>query len=104
MPGPYFKGQQPGKCGHYYPDVLRLRDEKRAEGTFVRIMDCRFCGRYAVPLDLGSLVPALGQHLLSVGVIEGTPEEELAAVREKEMARLRLPRKVPKRRKQKGRL
>ena len=35
----------PPSCGHTYPDVLRLRDEVRADGTFVRITDCRHCGR-----------------------------------------------------------
>lgn len=27
MPGPYFPGQLPSDCGHYYPDVLRVRDD-----------------------------------------------------------------------------
>ncbi len=55
MPGPYFSGQQPSPCGHYYPDVLRLRDEKRQNGAFVRILDCSYCGRYEVPLDVQTL-------------------------------------------------
>jgi hypothetical protein len=39
MSGPYFKGQQPADCGHFFPDVLRLRDERSADGKFVRVVD-----------------------------------------------------------------
>jgi hypothetical protein len=41
VPGPYFSGQQPSPCGHYYPDVLRLRDEKRQDGAFVRTREVK---------------------------------------------------------------
>ena len=41
MAGPYFVGQQPSPCGHYYPEVLRLRDEKRKDGSLVRINRCK---------------------------------------------------------------
>jgi len=63
MAGPYFPGQQPSPCGHYYPDVLRIRDEKRPDGTFVRITDCFFCGRIESTLDVRELDRALARKL-----------------------------------------
>ena len=45
MSGTYLEGQVPAKCGHYYPDVLRVRDENLQDGRFVRILDCEYCGR-----------------------------------------------------------
>lgn len=87
MSGPYFKGQQPSSCGHYYPDVLRLRDEKRKDGTFVRIVDCSHCGRYEYPLDARGLDRALVRELNRKGVVVGTKEEELSIVREKILKR-----------------
>ncbi len=88
MSGPYFKGQQPSQCGHYYPDVLRLRDEKREDGTFVRITDCSHCGRHEFQLDVQALDKALVRKLNKKGVVVGTKEEELSEVREKELERL----------------
>lgn len=51
--GPFFEGQRVEPCGHYYPEVMRLRDEKREEGDFigyVRIVNCCFCGDYEIEL------------------------------------------------------
>jgi hypothetical protein len=93
MFGPYFKGQQPSSCGHYYPDVLRLRDEKREDGTFVRIVDCRYCGRREFQLDARALDKALVRKLNKKGFDVGTREEEVSIVREKELKRLSLKRK-----------
>jgi hypothetical protein len=90
MTGPYFAGQQPSSCGHYYPDVLRLRDEKRADGTFVRITDCRYCGREAFPLDPGALDEALVRELNTKGWARGVREEEIADVRKKALERFLL--------------
>ncbi|HKZ77076.1 MAG TPA: hypothetical protein VJ124_02045 [Pyrinomonadaceae bacterium] len=85
MRGPYFSGQQPSSCGHYYPDVLRLRDEKRQDGTFVRIMDCTYCGRYELQLDVRTLSKALIRKLNKKGFDVGTREDELSEVRGKEL-------------------
>ena len=88
MPGPYFPGQQPSSCGHYYPDVLRLRDEKRDDGTLVRIMDCSYCGRYELQLDPQGLAEELVRELNRKGVDVGTREEEISEVRKKALGRL----------------
>ncbi len=42
---PYFKGQEPALCGHYYPDVVRLVDLQK-NGKFMRVFDCVHCGLY----------------------------------------------------------
>jgi len=83
MTGPYFTGQQPSSCGHYYPDVLRLRDEKRADGTLVRIVDCKYCGKYQFPLDPSALDEELVRELHQKGFVVGTREEEVEKVRKK---------------------
>ena len=88
MPGPYFPGQQPSSCGHYYPDVLRLRDEKRSDGTFVRIIDCTYCGRYERQLDPRTLPRELVRKLNKKGLDVGTREEEISKIRKKELERL----------------
>jgi hypothetical protein len=41
MTGPYITGQQPSSCGYYYPDMLRLRDEKREDGTEEEVIEVR---------------------------------------------------------------
>jgi hypothetical protein len=87
MPGPYFSGQQPSACGHYYPDVLRLRDERRPDGTFVRILDCSYCGQYALPLDVKTLDKALVRKLAKHGGEVAIREEELPEVRKQEVAK-----------------
>jgi hypothetical protein len=86
--GPYFSEQQPSSCGHYYPDVLRLRDEKRRDGTFVRIVDCCYCGRYELPLDLRTLDKGLIRKLNKKGIDVGVNDEKISEVRQKELARL----------------
>ena len=88
MPGPYFPGQQPSSCGHYYPDVLRLRDEKRDDRTLVRIMDCSYCGRYELQLDPRELARELVRELNRKGFDVGTREEEISEVRKRELERL----------------
>ena len=87
MSGPYFPGQQPSSCGHYYPDVLRLRDEKRDDGTLVRIMDCSYCGRDELQLDPRELTEELERELNRKGVAVGTREEEISDVRKKALGR-----------------
>lgn len=81
MPGPYFSEQRASSCGHFYPDVLRLRDEKRPDGSYVRILDCTVCGRLELPLDPATLSPDLVHTLDRDGFFPGIQEEELAEVR-----------------------
>lgn len=50
MPGPYFMGQQPAKCGCYYPDVHLRRD---VPGKNQRILHCITHGEY--PVELGNV-------------------------------------------------
>ncbi len=88
MPGPYFPGQLPSDCGHYYPDVLRLRDEKRANGKIFRIIDCYYCGRLEVKLNPRTLAPELVRQLNRKGVDLGAQKKDLAKVRKREFARL----------------
>lgn len=88
MPGPYFPGQHPASCGHYHPDVLRLRDEKRDDGTFVRIIDCVYCGRYERRLDPRTMEPAIVRRLNKTGVDVGVREEDIPEVRKREMKRV----------------
>jgi hypothetical protein len=89
MTGPYFTGQQPSSCGHYYPDVLRLWDEKREDGTFLRIIDCSYCGRYELQLDPEALDEELVSKLNKEGIAIGVREEEISEVRKKGLRRLR---------------
>ena len=88
MSGPYFAGQQPAGCGHYYPDVLRLRDEKRPDDTFVRIIDCRYCGQYERQLDEQTLDKEFVRQLNKHGFDIGRTEAELSEVRHKALERL----------------
>jgi hypothetical protein len=81
--GPYFPDQQPSECGHYYPDVLRLRDERRADGSFVRLIDCSHCGRYELPLDLRELSAELRRTLQRTGRDIAIEDEEIATKRKK---------------------
>lgn len=49
--GPYFQGQTPAHCGHYYPDVVLLRDKLELKNNkHIRVLHCVFCGEYSVPL------------------------------------------------------
>ena len=90
MPGPYSPGQIPSPCGHYYPDVLRLRDEKRSDGTFVRIIDCTYFGRSEEQLDPRTLSRELVRKLNRKG-FDGRvrfDEEEISEIRRRELERL----------------
>ncbi len=88
MPGPYFPGQQPSSCGHYYPDVLRLRDEKRPGGKFIRILDCQFCGRLELELDPRTLAREVLSEFDPQGIAPGIREDQIDQVRQREFARL----------------
>lgn len=78
----------PPSCGHGYPDVLRLRDEVRADGTFVRITDCRHCGRAEIPFPASLLAEELRLELEATGSSGGIAEEEMEAVRQHTERRL----------------
>jgi hypothetical protein len=77
----------PPSCGHRYPDVLRLRDEVRADGTFVRITDCRYCGRAESPFPASLLAEELRLELEATGSLAGIAEEEIEVVRQREERR-----------------
>lgn len=79
---------RPPSCGHGYPDVLRLRDEVRADGTFVRITDCRHCGRAEIPFPASILAEELRLELEATGSLAGIAEEEMEAVRQRAERRL----------------
>jgi len=78
----------PPSCGHSYPEVLRLRDEVRADGTFVRITDCRHCGRAEIPFPARILAEELRLELEATGVLAGIAEDEIEAVRQRAERRL----------------
>jgi hypothetical protein len=78
----------PPSCGHTYPDVLRLRDEVRAGGTFVRLTDCRHCGRAEIPFPASILAEELRRDLEATGSLPGISEEEIEVVRQREERRL----------------
>jgi hypothetical protein len=77
----------PPSCGHHYPDVLRLRDEVRADGTFVRMTDCRHCGRAEIPFPASILAEELRLELEATGSLAGIAEDEIEAVRQCEERR-----------------
>ena len=84
----------PPSCGHTYPDVLRLRDEVRADGTFVRLTDCRYCGRAEIPFPASILAEELRLELEAMGSLPGIAEEEIEMVRQREERRLRKRRRA----------
>jgi hypothetical protein len=79
----------PPSCGHRYPDVLRLRDEVRANGTFVRITDCRHCGRAEIPFPASLLAEELRRELEATGSLAGIAEDEVEAMRQRAERRQR---------------
>jgi len=86
----------PPSCGHTYPDVLRLRDEVRADGTFVRLTDCRYCGRAEIPFPASILAEELRRDLEATGSLPGIAEDEIEVVRQREERR-RQQRSCPRR-------
>ena len=77
----------PPSCGHAYPDVLRLRDEVRDDGTFVRLTDCRYCGRAEIAFPASILTEDLRRELEAMGYLSGIAEDEIEAVRQREERR-----------------
>src|SRR6266568_8865012 len=78
----------PPSCGHGYPEVLRLRDEVRADGTFVRMTDCRHCGRAEIPFPASILAEDLRRDLEATGSLPGIAEDEIEVVRQRAERRL----------------
>lgn len=89
MSGPYFEGQVPSRCGHYHPDVLRLRDEKKNDGTYVRIVHCTHCGLLEYPLNIQHLEKNLARKLKKDGILEGIKEDEVDEVRKQLLAKMK---------------
>src|SRR6266496_6258407 len=79
----------PPSCGHRYPDVLRLRDEVRADGPLVRLTDCRYCGRAEIPFPASILAEELRRDLEATGSWPGIGEDEIEVVRQREERRRR---------------
>ena len=77
------------KCVHPYPDLLRLRDERKADGAFVRVLDGAICGRYEIPLDIDQLDQVSRLQLQFLGESIGISEEKVAEIREQRRAELR---------------
>jgi hypothetical protein len=84
----------PPSCGHTYPDVLRLRDEVRVDGTFVRLTDCRYCGRAELVFPASILAEELRLELEAMGSLPGIAEEEIEMVRQRDERRLRQRRRA----------
>jgi hypothetical protein len=84
----------PPSCGHGYPDVLRLRDEVRADGTFVRMTDCRHCGRAEIPFPASMLAEELRLELEATDSLAGIAEEEIEAARQRAERRRRQHRRA----------
>lgn len=82
---PYFPNQQPAECGHFYPNVLRLRDERKPDGTLVRIIDCSTCGRYELVLDERQLGKDLLSKLKKTGSDVAISDHEVAEIRQKRL-------------------
>jgi hypothetical protein len=79
----------PPSCGHTYPDVLRLRDEVRADGTFVRLTDCRSCGRAESAFPARMLAEDVRRDLEARGSLRGIGEDAIKVVRPREERRRR---------------
>ena len=73
---PYAEGQKPSKCGHFYPDVLRVKDFKKS-GKVYRLLNCVHCGDYPVEIDHHTYNPDVANR------------EEFPAYRKREIARLK---------------
>lgn len=89
MAGPYFEGQKQLDCGHYFPDVLAVMDKKVGE-NYIRVLDCKFCGRSEMPLNPYEIssdwVKKLDRESVVIMVEEGKIEE----VRQNHLERLTL--------------
>ncbi|HRJ42910.1 MAG: hypothetical protein KJZ86_27425 [Caldilineaceae bacterium] len=76
------------KCVHPYPDLLHLRDEQKADDTFVRVFDCVECGPYAIPLDIDDLKQPVRLQLQFLRQVIAIPEDKVAEIRQQRYAEL----------------
>ena len=85
MEGPYYEGQRPQECGHYFPDVLRFLDIKR-EKVYYRVLGCVHCGRYTIELldPSKELKARLDRNGVDIAVLV----RDIPEVRKRELARL----------------
>ncbi len=81
--GPYFIGQEPDECGHYYPDILSIGNIKRGD-DIIRIIDCKYCGRTERKLDLS--IYDLKNLEKNIGKL--LSEEDIIEIRKRELERL----------------
>ena len=79
--GPYFQNQKPCRCGCYYPDVLRIKDEAQTVGV-VRTYDCITHGRSEVSRPEISFDP-------DIPSLENASPASLEELRKNERQRLR---------------
>lgn len=73
--GPYFEGQMSQQCGHYFPDVLRLKDVRRGDDCF-RVLNCRYCGNYEEEINL----ERFSSEIIPVGTLDFIRNEEMAKI------------------------
>lgn len=69
------------RCNHPNPDLLHLRDEEKADGTFVRVFDCVECGRYEIRLEIDNLEKYARLQLQFLKQVVVIPEEKIADIR-----------------------
>ena len=88
MKGPYFNGQKSAECGHYFPDVLSEVDLKTRDGEYLRILNCKYCGRYEIPIDPMKWSRKLIEELDQKGFRLHINPREIPQIREKELKRI----------------
>lgn len=86
--GPYFKGQSPSECGHFYPDVLAEADLKTPIGEYMRILNCRYCGRSEMPINPAYWSPTLIRDLDHCGSVVNFDTTELPKIRDQKLQEL----------------
>ena len=86
---PYFEGQKRQPCGHYYPDVVRVKSIKK-DGDYFNVLSCAICGEYIVKLYPERTSDRLIQLLDRDGVADITTKttEEMEVYREENRRRL----------------
>ncbi len=69
------------RCRHPHPELLHLRDEEKADGTFVRVFDCVACGRYEIRLNIDDMEKYARLQLQFLKQVVAVPEEKVAEIR-----------------------
>jgi len=83
--GPYFKGQEPVECGHYFPDVVRVGDRTHPIRGLIMRLNCIHCGNY----DLEDPLAGIRVRDASPPATPPMNPEELIRFRETKRAELR---------------